>query len=292
MTYLLERVRLSHICREIADVLPRDRSKLERVPYDQIISLDQKLQNYLATLPFYFKLDPESRRRAKALEAVNPDISLLRFCITRAAHSRRIKLHQRYLLRRSSDPLYAYSRQSCLESAKVVIQFYDGLADHNNAFVVTTRMNIAVHYMHLALVVLVMDLCFNRGSADESQVKEDVKYGLKIFESSPHLSPLAGSCLSSLQNMLHKHKVYLTEGRQLRATHTDRSLNPEENQSSLHATPNGTGQHSEGSTTVVDYDTTPDTYFDDFWQTTVQSELNPDLAAWDSLFSALDTRPV
>ena len=35
-----------------------------------------------------------------------------------------------------------------------------------------------------------------------------------------------------------------------------------------------------------------DTYFDDFWQNTIQADLNPELAAWDSLFSALDSRPI
>jgi hypothetical protein len=35
-----------------------------------------------------------------------------------------------------------------------------------------------------------------------------------------------------------------------------------------------------------------DSFFDDFWQNALNSELNPDLNAWDGLFSAMDSRPL
>jgi hypothetical protein len=286
MTYLLEKLRLAHICREIADVLPPSTSKFRQVSYDNVIYLDQKLQHYLSTLPFYYKLDADSRKRAKVLEAINPDISLLRFCITRAAHTRRIKLHQRFLLRRSEDPLYGYSRQSCLESAKVVIQFYDGLADHDNPLIVTTRMNIAVHYMHLALVVLVMDLCFNHGAADEAQIKAEVREGLKTFESNEHLSPLAATFLSSLRSTLQKHKVYLDdveiESRTARTTGSGIVASIGDQEGQFHST----------SPALTDQNLAWDACFNEFWQSTVQSELNPDLATWDDLLSSLDNQPL
>lgn len=286
MTYLLEKVRLAHICREIADVLPPSTSRFQPVPYDHIIFLDRKLQEYLSTLPIYFRLDPVSRERSKVLEAINPNISLLRFCITRAAHTRRIKLHQRFLLRRSDDPLYAYSRQSCLESARVVMQFYDGLADHDNPLIVTTRTNIAVHYMHLALAVLVMDLCFNRGAAEEAQIKAEVKAGLKMFECDTHLSPLAEAFLSSLRNTLQKHNVYLNDV--VPGARTAHSTAP----GLVNDSDNGGGQTYSTSPTLADHSATPDTCFDDFWRSTVQSEMSSDLSVWDSLLSSLDNQPL
>lgn len=292
MTYLLERIRLAHICREIADVLPPSMSKFQQVPYDHIIFLDRKIQKYLADLPFYFKLDADSRQRTKFLEAINPNLSLLRFCITRAAHSRRVKLHQRYLLRRSYDPLYAYSRQSCLESARIVMQFYDGLADHNNPFVVTTRMGIAAHYMHMALAVLVTDLCFNRGAAEEAAIKAEVKAGLKMFETNTHLSPIAGGFLSSLQDTLHKHHVYLSDGPATGVDNMGGQTAHSHGLDAWHGGANIDDHHYPSSNVAGDHATVSDNYFDEFWQTTVQSELNTDLAAWDSLFSALDTRPL
>lgn len=43
-------------------------------------------------------------------------------------------------------------------------------------------MGMVVHYTHLALVVMVMDLCFNRDEADEVQIKGEVKRALQMFE--------------------------------------------------------------------------------------------------------------
>lgn len=266
-SYLLQRVRLAHICREIVDMMPAT-SNLQQVPYSDIILLDHKLTNFINRLPFYFKSDLESRQRSKAIEAINPNLTLLRFCITRAAHSRRIKLHQRFLLRQSLDPQYAYSRHACLESARSVIQFYEGLAGNSDPFLVTARMGLAMHYMHLALVVLVMDLCVNRVMADEAEIKAEVKAGLRIFdENGSEQYPLLSKFSRSLQDTLRKHDVWLSNS----ATAME----------SFRSSPIMVSQSS-----MLDSD------FDEFWQSLMQGDVSMDLNAWDSAFSDMDSRPL
>jgi hypothetical protein len=322
MTFFLERVRLAHLCREMADIVPLETNRLPQMPYDNIIALDQKLLAFISSLPFFYKLDPESRQRSKPLEAMYPHIPLARYCITSAAHSRRCKLHQRFLLRQSSDPRYTYSRRACLESARAAIHFYDGLSGDGPPWMVAARMGMAVHYMHLALVVLVMDLCFNRDETDEAEVKAEVKAGLQMFEDTQHVSPLLGQFLTSLRQILYKHNVSLSllphpNPNHLLSTTTttttttatpayEPGLYPYSNTDTgtgtctfANPSPN-THQHQPNldfsQTTWGNYDppnmTFDDTSFDEIWQTAVQGEPVLDMLAWDGLFSSLDSRPL
>jgi hypothetical protein len=116
----------------MADTLPQETYKLTKLPYEHILALDKKLEDFLSDLPFFFRLDAESRQQSKALETIYPKIPNLRYCITTAAHSKRCKLHQRFLLRQSWDPRYAYSRRACLESARAVIQIYADLSESSH----------------------------------------------------------------------------------------------------------------------------------------------------------------
>ncbi|TVY83734.1 putative transcription factor lepB [Lachnellula suecica] len=290
MSNFLERLRLAQLCREMFDILPLETSKLNEIPYENIIAFDQRIVDFISTLPVFFRLDAESRRQTKPMEAMYPNIPLLRYCITRAAYSRRCKLHQRFLLRKSTDPRYAYSRQACIESARAVISFYDGLAGDSSPVIVTAQMGIAVHFMHLALVVLVMDLCFNRGEADEALIKAEVRAGLQVFEDTKHISPLLGQFLSSLRHTLQKHKVYLNDP--LAPTGKGFVSVDEGNSDTFNSSADDTMDFVQHEISGNGLDIALDPSFDEFWQTAMQSEPNLDLEAWDNLFSALDTRPL
>ncbi|KAI2469132.1 hypothetical protein F4781DRAFT_236260 [Annulohypoxylon bovei var. microspora] len=292
MTYFPEKVRLAHLCREIADAVPSVISKLIQVPYDNIIALDKKLEHFISSLPFFFRLDAESRERTKALEAVYPHISIMRYSITHAAHSRRCRLHQRFLLRQSYDPRYAYSRRACLESARAVIQGCGSPGFYDSPTYVTARLGIAMHYTHLALVVMVMDMCFNRDEADEAQMKSEVKAALQSFEDARRFSPVPGRFLRSLCDIMHKHNVYLTEPSSSTCNNVHSAVTEGESDGFSFADADMM-QPSQGQPGLGahDLDVVMDTSFDDFWQFASQSEPNQDSLTWDNLFSALDTRP-
>lgn len=291
MRYLIEKIRLADICREIVDTVPLDTIRLQQMPYENIIDLDKKLLDFISSLPFFFKLDAASRQRSKPLEMMYLNIQLQRYCITGAVHSRRCKLHQRFLLRQSSDPRYAYSRQACLESARTVMQFYDGFSDQNPPRTLRHGIGIAMHYIHLAMVVLVMDLCFNTDQADEEAIKEEIRAGLQMFEDTQHASPLLGRFLSSLCSIMRKHNVDLTDP-------LNASYGPDAH--SGHAVDLGTfdpthGEQSQFGHLQLDMTDSMDLQepsFDELWQRTMQVEPNADLLAWDSMFSALDSRPL
>lgn len=283
MTVFLERVRLAHLCREMADIVPLEINKLTQLPYDHIIALDRRLEEFISSMPFFFKFDAESRQKSKALETIYPTIPVWRYCITTAAHSRRCKLHQKFLLRQSWDPRYVYSRQACLESARTVVHVYEDIASFYSPSTLVVRMGKAVHFTHLAIAVMVMDLCFNKGEADEAEIKADVKKALQIFEDARDLCPLLDRYLNSFNEILEKHHVYLT----------DRSGSVQETGPGAFDTANDAQmQSAQFGGDVHDVGLGLDTSFDDFWLNAFQSEPNLDSLTWDSIFSALDSQPV
>ncbi|KAH6676341.1 hypothetical protein B0J14DRAFT_352337 [Halenospora varia] len=290
MTFFLERLRLAHICREMTDTLPLETTKLISLPYEQIISLDKKLQDFLSSLPFFFKLDAESRSRSRALEAMYPKIAISRYCVTTEAHSRRIKLHQKLLHRQSIDPRYAYSRQACLESARVIVHAYDDLHKHDSHSTVPELMGMVVHFTHLALVVMVMDICFNSDAVDEAEIKAEVKAALEIFEDGKNASPLLNQFLGSLRDVLQKHKVQLTD------TSTSAPSNDVFGLASENMLDDSSDeiqmQPSQFGTNMQDLDMTLDPSFDEFWRFAMQSEETGDALIWDNLFSSIDSRPL
>jgi len=290
-TYFIEKIRLAHICREIVDTVPLDASRLQRLPYETIIDLDKQLLDFISNLPFFFKLDAASRQRSKPLETMYPNIQLQRYCITGAVHSRRCKLHQRYLLRQSSDPRYVYSRRACLDSAHTIMQFYEGFSDHNPPRTLRYSKSIAAHYVHLAMVMLVMDLCFNKDQADEAVVKEDVKAGLQLFEDAQGVSPLPGRFANSVNSVLRKNNVDLDDPP---SASSDQHIHSGDglNSGSLDLANAGQPQLSNLQLDMTDLGDIPELSFDEFWERTMQVEPNADALAWDDMFSTLDSRPL
>ncbi|KAI0381142.1 hypothetical protein F5Y04DRAFT_255851 [Hypomontagnella monticulosa] len=290
MTFFLARIRLAHLCREIADTMSGAACKLLETPYENIVTLDKKLLDFISSLPFFFKLDDESREKSKPLEAIYPHIPIMRYSIMNAVHSRRCKLHQRFLVRQTYDLRFDYSRQACLESARAIIQGYEGPAEDDSPSYTTARMGMAMHYTYIALVVMVMDLCFHRGDVDEAKIKTEVKAALQKFEDAKDVSRLPRRFLSSLCDILYKHKVYFTEP----PAPTDDNTVISANKTRLNAFDLPDDTHMQSTQFELDtHDSTvPDRSFDEFWQFATESEPNLDSLTWDNLFSALDTRPM
>jgi hypothetical protein len=138
-------------------------------------------------------------------------------------------------------------------------------------------MGMAVHFTHLALVILAMDLCFNKEEVYEAEIKAEVKAALLGFENPRYPSPLVARFLESLKDVLERHKVQFHD--QLTTTRGD--SNSISNDGQMNFTQ--FGQEVE----VFDLDTT----YDEFWKIAMQDESNTDLLSWDNMFSAIDSRP-
>jgi hypothetical protein len=287
MTFFLERVRLAHICREVTDVLPLETSKLVQIPYEQIILLDKKFQDFFSGLPFFFRVDSESRQKSKLLEIVYTSIDIMRYCITTMAHSRRCRLHQKFLLRQSFNNRYAYSRKACLESARAIIQIHEdplqreGLRPKTKA-----QIGMAVHFIHLGLVIMVMDLCINQDVPGEEGRKAEVKATLEMLEGARNISPILGRSLDSLYEVLKKYNVSLSanvspDSKEVPETVLEPEIGDFDPLYHVYMQSTQLGIHG----------LSPGTNFDEFSQNSTQFETDLSLITWDNLFSAVDSRP-
>jgi len=263
--------------------MPLSTQEVFRLPYDQVIALDQKLQNFLATLPHFFQTDPTMGRTNRSLEQMYPQLPLWHNCIYKAVLSRRCKLNQKFLLRQSTDPRYAYSRRVCVELSRTVISGCSSLATSGTPGKLATRTGVAVHFTLLALAVLVTDLCFNKGEADAGQIKEDVAAAFAIIEDARGVSALPEQSLASLRAVLQKHGVELMGTRA-----KDASQRAE-----------GVLEHtaSSGEASIYQFQSdylggTVDSLSNTYWQTALESEGCINFNAWDALFSNLDNQPI
>jgi hypothetical protein len=162
-------------------------------------------------------------------------------------------------------------------------------AEGDPPFMETARMAMAVHYTHIALVILVMDLCFNRDEEDHEERKWEVFAALQMLDGARSLSPLLSRCLDSVVEVLRKHDIHLSLEYRMNHDVT------------------GTTQHTgEGNTNV--FDNTPvhfpqeglgsaegtfaiDPVINEFWQNANLFDTGLDSSGWDMLFSNLDSRP-
>ncbi|ETS83553.1 hypothetical protein PFICI_05429 [Pestalotiopsis fici W106-1] len=291
MTFFLAKLRLAHICREITDTIPLETAKLMRTPYENIIAVDQKLKAFLSDLPFFLQLNPESRTRSRSLETVYDKVPLMRFLLLTTAHSRRCRLHQKFLLRLSSDARYTYSRRACLESARAIIRAFDDSARRSDSPSIPTaiaRMASAVHYTHLALTVMVMDLCFNKGEDDMEERKQEVRAAMKMLEGVREASPLTDRSLHSLRQILHKSNIELGGPIMAPIDNVSNTVQISQPGAETVLSNDGSPQLPPGLT-VGDWNEAF-TSLSNSWTLTDQ-ELSLGSATWDDIFSALNSRP-
>ena len=137
---------------------------------------------------------------------------------------------------------------------------------------------MAVHFTHLALVVLAMDLCFNRDAADAAVIKTEVRQALRMFEDAEYATPLRERFLGSLREVLGRYGVVLDEPSTIPGN--EMMVDGLESYEQI-----PTAQQEVDPGAALD-----STSFDDFWNLAMQGEHNPDSLTWDNLFSALDSR--
>lgn len=288
MLYFLYRTRLAELCREIVDALPFPSLKLSHLRYEEVMALDHKLEVFLAELPVFFQIDPEpqSREKVAEFEIVHRHLPALRYFINAAAQSRRCKLHQPFLIRQSVDPRYAFSRKACLESARAVViqsqQVFQTIEPSPRAKTLQS-VGAALHFMHVSIIVLVMDLCFNKDKADQAEQRTEVKAAFKVLEDITDISPLPGRFLSSLIGTLNKHKVQLPEPMTPNTTQAASTflgaINLEEFSLDL---------ASAMPSLADDPSSILDSNFEEFWQSAFQDP-SLDIPQWEHLFTDIDS---
>ena len=215
-SYLIQRMRLATVCRRVVDMMPLNPSNPDAIPYSQFLELDEDFQTLLDDLPYFFKLDPESRRMAQNVHQKYPHIAIQKYMINMTANTRRCKLHQPFLVRGFTIPTYRHSRDVCLHSARTVLQIKKEMAaDRLFASALANLSGINCH-IFFAAIVLVMDLYFNktgsgsdRDEMTEEERKQDVWEVCNMLKEAKdtNVSLVAARFLASLTEVLRKHRV-------------------------------------------------------------------------------------
>ena len=295
MSYYIQRVKLGSLCRSVVDMMPLSSIDFPTLDYQEVIQLDSKFQAFFDDLPMFLRTDENSRRQTEHIVQQYPHISTQRFMLNMVARTRRCKVHQPFLIRRSVESHYAYSRDISLESARGVIRLmrlFQREADNGfSSNVKLVRMTCVVHHVFMATIVLVMDLCFNK-SEDDSERKAEVMEAYKIMEETGSQSPLARGFIESLMGVLRKHKV------RLHNLPGDGLTTPSAQHTMAQAGP----PNILDTMTVPELQPVPSSYllqdnaesyssgFDEIWKDYVELGPNMDMPGWDSLFSDLDSR--
>jgi hypothetical protein len=171
-----------------------------------------------------------------------------------------------------------------------MLQAHEDIIGYESPAFIAARMGMAMHYMHIAISVLVMDFCFNRGEVDEEQVKHDVFRGIKTFEIASQSSLLVCRFLTALRDAMQRHGVYPPSDVPMEAMGGMEMAGPEH---SLKTQLEAGSLMRQSSIMGAGYTPTAfDPAFDDFWQFASNSGADPDADAWAQLFVDLDTRPL
>ena len=296
MSYFLQRIRLADICRSVVDSMPTAVSDLEQIEYEDVISLDGKFERFLLQLPIFLRLDEESRQRSLEIDQKFPQVEVQRYLLGLAVHNRRCKLHRPFLVQCSREPRYTYSRRICLQSARAIFQVRRFLEKGNSSFASAhLRLCAVVHYVFMATVVLVMDLCFNKLEGQEEQRKDEVINACKILEEAKGQSAIAGRLLESLMDILRKHKIRLRNPCSAKEPNdTDSTTAPTAEYSShFEPMPPSHGPIDSDNVQMTTQEkqllNTNDSSFGGIWQDYVELGPNSDVIDWDHLFSDLDS---
>ncbi|KAL2415430.1 putative transcription factor lepB [Exophiala dermatitidis] len=297
MSYYLQRIKLADICRSIVDVMPLSTPLVTQVDYQEIIALDRRFEAFFENLPIFLRTDEKSRLASAEILRRYPHMRIQRYTLSTVGLIRRCKLHQPFLIRRSAQGNYSYSRNVSLQCARSVIALKNLLDSEDGGTIVgaCVKPGIVAYHIFMATIVLVMDLCFNRDEGDDAARKAEVREACNALEEclSRSSSGTSFQLINSLMDTLRKHKVRLhnLSGEVTQRAAAQESM-PVFHTSGLKDALPLVKQSSDQPANAWFQDTTQNTFtdFDEIWKEYVENGPNMDMPDWDSLFNDLDAR--
>ena len=211
MTYFLQRIRLSEIARRIIDTQPMRTSSSPN--YQSVMAIDAELANFLETLPPFFKIETEDQNEQNAKFALGADIRLQVLNLNSLVQTQRCKLHLPYLNPQTSKP---YSRSTCLDSARRIVQIETRLDAEKHPFVYSRlRCSGTLYGLFMASTVLLMELCSSRriggkndrGDADLN--RRAFRTAFRILGNARRSSVAAGKVWESLVRVMGEKGIRL-----------------------------------------------------------------------------------
>jgi len=288
MSYYIQRINLADLCRRVADTIPLLNVEISKIDYQDVIALDKRFETFLEELPIFLKTDEQSRMSSEGVMLKYPHMRTQRYSLGMIALTRRCKLHQPFLIRDSINREYHYSREVSLKSARSVIKLKRSVElEPGSVFASDVKLTGICHHIFMATIVLVTDLCFNRGLGDDEERHSEVIEALKILEEAKNRSQMVGKFVESLEDVLRRHKVHLLN----RPPVSDDPGYPNTQTSQTNVdlqVADATKTNTSNPWDTLDDPMTYPSEFDSVWRDYVQLGPVLQMPEWDNLFSDLD----
>lgn len=200
MSYLLQRIQLAEILRRLADRTPLNMGCSAEPSHDLVLDIDTELQLLLNDIPPFFSMPLEKLMKSYQISLSKAtDIVQQGHMIHSFIHARRCELHFPFYSRGFVDPVYALSRDACLQSARLLIQ--------TQAIATPYRFLGLLVGVFMASIVLVVDLCHRKSPSQKERKRDEIAKACHILEVARHESATAAKFLGSLTQVLRKHKM-------------------------------------------------------------------------------------
>jgi len=201
-SHTLIRVGLASMYREVVDTANRQGVEVHELDYETVQQIDAKFVAFIEDLPYFLKMDHESRARSRAIDKRMPFLAWSRAGTLCAWHMRRIQIHRRWLIPSSDSPdaPCARSREICLSAARAVValeqEMYETVMNHVPNF---SRHWAVVHHLLVASLVLGME--YARGDAS---IRPELLNCCHALARSQETSTIAWKGLQQLQCILRR----------------------------------------------------------------------------------------
>ena len=210
MSYSILRIRLAEISRNIVDRNPALLENSTSTSYNDVMDFDTELQTFINDIPSFFCMDESALIETFHLDPAKAKIIKFQgYMIHTMIYGQRCKLHLPYLTRGYTESKYAYSREMCIKTARLIVQ--NELKQRTSGIYLTTRFWSCglILGVFMASVVLLMDQCANKvhGSSRPLNWTGEVASAFRIVQDARNFSPTAVKLLDSLTQVLRKHHV-------------------------------------------------------------------------------------
>ncbi|KAL8824800.1 MAG: hypothetical protein Q9191_004811 [Dirinaria sp. TL-2023a] len=264
MSYFLQRVKLAERSRDFTDRDSLRDVSLSSESQNNTMVIDAEIEQFIREIPTFFSLDHSSAADNDVPKAQRtPGILIQSYILNSLVHAQRCKLHVKYLAQAKTDPACARSREICLHAARTVVRTERLLRKESTPFVMVRFKYSGVLYcLFMAAVVLLLDVCLNKGVADEEARKAEAMTAFGILEEAREQSKMATKLLESLMSVVRKHHVTLPglpkDGQTFTASSSDSPMIVEAGEPT-----------SIEETGIPDTENLPEldlSYFDEIWQ--------------------------
>ena len=281
MAYYLQRIRLSEICRDVADLLWA--FDADEVSVGDIKATDAKFDVMLTELPMFLRWDEGNRTGYEHIDSKDVHMRLQRYTVHLMTHSRRCKFHLPFLLRASVDAEYAFSREACLRAARTVIRVQRDLTrESGSLWIANSRLCCILHLLFYATVVLVMDLSVNRDAGSEEARKKEIQEACNTLEGAKQRSAAAGMFLESLMAVMRKHRIKLKNHDRIGIE------SPAFATRAAEASTLAPGYVDVFDGAQMDGEDSNNFEFEEIWQTYIDMDSSMNPQSWDALISDIE----